>query len=211
MTLQRRSKKSCKPLPNVWLVELRRQDGFTLVELMVTIAIMAILVAIAVPNLRRFLVQSGLESTALDLRGAVSRARGEAIARGTFVTFGQRTGSDWIGGYQLFVDPLQKTIFNAADVVGTGTDAKQAIQIEVGDFPQNASLSWPAKTSNGTSDSTTYFMFDSTGRPLSSTGAFANASLPVCVPSEYLATNNCREVIVNTLGRIRINAFTKSI
>jgi type IV fimbrial biogenesis protein FimT len=187
------------------------QKGFTLVEVMVAIAIFAILAGIAVPSLRSFLVRSAFQSVALDLRGAASRARAEAIARGTFVTLAPTTAGDWTSGYQIFVDPLQKGVFSATDKVGDGTEVFKAELLSVGTIPQNSSFSWPATTSSGVGGSAPYFLFDSQGQPRTSTGAIGNASLPLCIPSDTAPTNNCREVVVDRVGRVRVDAFTKAI
>ena len=184
--------------------------GFTIIELMVTIAILAILAAIAAPSLRQFLVRNSFESAALDLRGAVARTRAEAIARGVVVTFAPPAAGDWSSGYEVFVDPLQKGTFVAGDTVGAGTDIRRAEKLLVGTTPSNLSLSWPAKSSDGASSAPS-FLFDSQGRPVTSTGAIANASLPLCVPSNVLSSNNCREIVVDVVGRVRVNVFTKSI
>lgn len=187
-----------------------RVRGFTLIELMVTVAILAILAAIAAPSLRQFLVRNAFESTALDLRGAVARARAEAIARGVVVTFAPPTAGDWTSGYEVFVDPLQKGKFVAGDTVGAGTDVRTSEKLFVGTTPSSLSLTWPTTSSDGASAALN-FLFDSQGRPITTTGAKGNASLPLCAPSAVLASNNCREIVVDVVGRVRVNAFTKSI
>lgn len=58
-----------------------KSTGFTLVELMVSIAILAILASIAAPAMQNMIVQSRLTSQTNELIGAVQFARGEAIKR----------------------------------------------------------------------------------------------------------------------------------
>lgn len=177
---------------------------------MVGLAVLGILASIAVPSLRQFLVRSSFESTVLDLRGAVGRARAEAIARGTVVSFAPPTAGDWTTGYEVFVDPLQRGVYTAADRIGTGTDMRETERLQVGTAPTNSLLSWPVKSSDG-NNSALFFAFDAQGRPVTSTGAKGNASLPVCIPSAIQATNNCREIVVNIIGRVRVNPYTKAI
>lgn len=63
-------------------VSIRRtRAGFTLVELMVTVFVAAILVVIAVPSFRSLIASSQLRSAADDVYSAVNTARIEAIKR----------------------------------------------------------------------------------------------------------------------------------
>jgi type IV fimbrial biogenesis protein FimT len=58
---------------------MKRQTGFTLVELLVTMAAAAILASIAVPNFKLSIQNSRLVTQANDLLGAVLYARSQAV------------------------------------------------------------------------------------------------------------------------------------
>ncbi len=63
----------------------RPQSGFTLMELMITIAIAAILLALAAPNMGDFIKNNRMTSEANNLVAQINRARGEASKRGVIV------------------------------------------------------------------------------------------------------------------------------
>ena len=65
----------------------RRAAGFTIVELMFTVFIAALLMAIAVPSFRTMMTQNRLATQTNDLIGAANYARSEAITRNRNVTF----------------------------------------------------------------------------------------------------------------------------
>lgn len=60
--------------------------GFTLIELMVTIAVLAILLAVAIPSYQTFVMNSRMASQTNDLITALSLARSEAVKRAANVT-----------------------------------------------------------------------------------------------------------------------------
>jgi type IV fimbrial biogenesis protein FimT len=59
--------------------------GFTLIELLVTIATLVVLISIAMPDLRSFIISSKLSSNVNEFVGILNYARSEAIARNKVV------------------------------------------------------------------------------------------------------------------------------
>lgn len=64
----------------------RYQPGFTMIELLVTISIAAIMMSIAIPSFQNFLLQSRLTGHTNDLVLAMAYAKSEAVKRGINVS-----------------------------------------------------------------------------------------------------------------------------
>lgn len=60
-------------------MSLRRQNGFTLVELMVTVAVLAILSTIAYPSFQSTIRSNRVATTTNELIASLALARSEAI------------------------------------------------------------------------------------------------------------------------------------
>lgn len=60
--------------------------GFSLLEMMVVVAIIGIIMAVALPSMRDLLANQRTKSTALDVLTTVMFAKGEAIKRGTEIS-----------------------------------------------------------------------------------------------------------------------------
>ncbi|MGH8501581.1 MAG: GspH/FimT family pseudopilin [Gammaproteobacteria bacterium] len=90
-------------------------SGFTLIELMVTVAVAAILVTVAVPSFQTMIESNGLTSQVNQFITALNGARSEAVKRGKQITLcksadGNGCGGSTIGyeaGWIVFVDDNQ--------------------------------------------------------------------------------------------------------
>jgi type IV fimbrial biogenesis protein FimT len=78
----------------------RGATGFTAVEMLVVISIVAALAAIAMPSFFDFTVNQRLRTASYDLIADLSFTRGEAVKRNANVTIA-RVGSSWAGGWSV--------------------------------------------------------------------------------------------------------------
>lgn len=82
------------------LTQTRKDRGFTMIELMATVAVLAILTLVALPSYRTFVVGQGIKSASFDIMATLMLARSEAIKRNTNVAVTPISGS-WQNGWTV--------------------------------------------------------------------------------------------------------------
>lgn len=90
---------------------MQRQTGFTLIELMVAVAILAILVTVAVPSFQSVLTNNRLADSRDRMMSAIQYTKGEAVARNRAVTLCPSTdgatcasANNWDDGWIVVAD-----------------------------------------------------------------------------------------------------------
>lgn len=118
------------------LLFAKSQRAFTLIELLVTMTMLGILMAIALPNLRDFVVGNRLSSNVNAFIGVLNYARSEAIIRNKQVIVCPKnnttnacvTDTEW-GKYdiQIFVDNNGNDVFNGPSAGVEGDEVIKTI------------------------------------------------------------------------------------
>ncbi|MFZ6750112.1 GspH/FimT family pseudopilin [Undibacterium sp. Ren11W] len=168
--------------------KIRKMEGFTFVELMITITIIAILLAIAIPSLSAFINNNRVSTSINEFVGTVALARSEAIKQGRLVTVCRSANAtsatptcdsgatDWASGWLTYVESSTTTnvgTYEAAEVILARKAALPNILI-------------PASVASIT--------FNSSGQPISTATTTFNFSYKNLYP---------REVCMERTGRVK--------
>jgi len=173
--------------------------GFTLIELVVTIAVVAVLVGLAVPSFTNTIKNSRLTNKTNDLVAAISLTRQSAVARnqptflchsnsppGGAVACNGGANSDWNTGYIAY-SPPQRTIISAARTYNSTTDTViKHVSLNDNDDITVANTAAPS-----------FISFNSSGLLLGNN----IVSLKVC--DDRTGANLGRTITVSTSGRVR--------
>lgn len=146
--------------------QTRTHCGFTLIELMVTLAIVAVLMMVGVPSFVQFQRNSELTSQTNSLVAALNAARTEAMKRNTnaFVVPGG-SANKWSDGWVVFAD---------TDRSGVSYDATKDFTV----LTQPAVPAYFKVSGTGTAKETpSYVMYNSSGYPFSTAGAFGAVTI----------------------------------
>ncbi len=93
-----------------------REQGFTLVEVMVTVVVLAILLTVAIPGFDNFIRNSRLQGATQDVRAALALARSEAVRlRRSVSVCGDgggacSGGTGWNAGLLVVVDASNEVV-----------------------------------------------------------------------------------------------------
>jgi len=171
-----------------------KRRGFTLVELLVVLAVGSILLAIAVPGYAFMVNANRLAAVTNDLVTALHLARSEAIKRGTRVTVCKTgdamaaspacsTTANWKDGWLVFVDGGTRGVIDGGDIL-------LRVREQVSSGAVITSINYSR-----------YISYLPGGGSQGSSG-LANGSLKICRDSIQ------RDIIINRTGRPRLDSST---
>ncbi len=179
-------------------VRRRGARGFTLIELMVTIAIAAILMMVAVPSVTAFQRNAELTSTTNSLLAAINAARGEALKRGMNAMVVPAVGTNWNSGIIAFVDTDRSQSYSGSDITILTTSA----------LPSYFTVDAAGSNTQTVLSSAPYIMFNPSGYAVTKGGTVgvAGASSLQIYRNDLTSTlqwEQTRRLMVAATGRVR--------
>lgn len=161
-----------------------KQDGFTLVELLVVVAVALILYSAAVPSMRDLIDGRRVRSAADELLAAMHLARSEAIHRAERVDL-QAADNDWRRGWTIFVDRNRNGQPDADDeIIAQHSALPVALEVE----------------SRFLDNGRRYLAYHPSGR----TRTDASAQQPQFGTIRLRLGDQRRNIVLNMLGRSRL-------
>ena len=168
---------------------MHKENGFTLLELMTTLSIAAILMSVAVPALRSFITNSAQTGAINDFVSSMHLARNTAITTNARVTVCASIAgatcqeAAWDNGWIIFADENSNQVVDGDErIIGTSA-AVDGLTIKSGDFSR-------------------YLMYRPNGRIMNNSINGNAGEFTVC---DYRGTDHAKIVIVDLSGRPRLS------
>ena len=138
------------PIPHNWeekmvLNSKLRQSGFTLLELMVTVAIVGILLSLAVPSFRILIQNNRQVARTNDFVTTMHLARSEAVKHGVSAWVTARApivGDEWGAGWMMWVDVNGNAAMDPVEVLRDVDLTGMAGNITIGSAGGNAAYEY---------------------------------------------------------------------
>ncbi len=194
---------------------MKQSYGFTLIELMVTLAVFGIVAALAFPGFKLYQQNSNRVSQINDLVATFNLARSEAVKRNLAVSAcasaDQATCSnvnDWTTGWIVFVDDNQNGVTDPTDgngIFDTGAAGEKTL------LQSHGRLSGANLVYSDIANGAVAVMFNSRGMPTvfnAAAGAANKATFMRCDDRRNTDANpdaNARAVILTASGRTRLS------
>lgn len=166
----------------------KRSSGFTITELMIVVAILAILGGLALPGFQSFMASSRLTTAANEMLAAIMSARSEAIKRGKRVVLCKSSDAstcdnalNWSSGWIVFVDD--------------NNDAARANTEELLRVGQSTA----AVTATADANVANYISFAARGSALLTSGASQGGNITLCITGQ-----SSRQLVLITTGRVSV-------
>lgn len=183
--------------------------GFTLIELMVTIAILAILIGIAIPSFQTMIQSNRLQSASAEFQSALLMARTEAINRGgdakvTILANLVGTTRSWNNGYTLFVD---RSGMNSTLVQLDTENAAAALRTPNEQLLNVPALNTAVNFTNTDNTPSFYMTFNGLGRSVSNSNALFPTGYQF-TSATGVAASTARCLKLNSMGRLRSERYS---
>jgi len=180
------------------------QHGFTLIELMIVVALLAIISAFALPAFQSFIASNRLTSEANELLSGLNLARSEAVrtqcsARLCRATFASDGTASCVNTNDR--QPWEGWVVLVGITTSTGAcDSEMRLRAQMA--PSNLNILSSADLA--ASGNSIVFRPDGLARPLSAPTALQNAQIDICDSSGTLTSNNVRRVTLRSGTRTAV-------
>lgn len=149
----------------------RSRGGFTLIELMAALAVLAIVLCVAAPSFASMMATQRVRSAALDLSSALLLARSEAVKRNGTVSVAA-VGGVWTKGWQVSAGAETVRTFGALSSVAVTPSGGTSFSVgNDGRLPGGALNFQLAPDDGAQVASTVCVLISETGRVATATGA----------------------------------------
>jgi type IV fimbrial biogenesis protein FimT len=142
----------------------QRVTGFTLTEMLVAIALAAILATIAVPSFNGLIANQRAKTYASELFATLVRTRSEAIERNANITLSPKA-ADWGTGWQIF-DPAGNLLEDRGVAAGVTVAGPAGVTYRPsGRLQAGAAPTFQITTTSGSTTNYQCVSVDLSGRP----------------------------------------------